>query len=176
MKKSLRAKRMARHHRRNSRHYKLNLVSLMDIFTILVFFLMINSGDVEVLSTDKSIKLPDSIAQMKPEATLTIKVNADNIVVQGRSVGQLGNPELLELSVEALDRELAYQASRRVELTDKEKALGRSVIIMGDQAMHYDVLKRLMATCSKNDYRDISFAVNRVIDHREVLAAKTEDS
>lgn len=56
MKQSLRAKRMAKHHRRLNQAPKMNLVSLMDIFTILVFFLLVNSSDVEVLQTDKSIK------------------------------------------------------------------------------------------------------------------------
>ena len=46
MKLSRRAKRMRRHYSRMHRGGGLNLVSLMDIFTILVFFLMVNSSDV----------------------------------------------------------------------------------------------------------------------------------
>ncbi|MGK0261262.1 MAG: biopolymer transport protein ExbD, partial [Candidatus Azotimanducaceae bacterium] len=45
----------------------LNLVSLMDIFTILVFFLMVNSSEVEVLQTSSDIKLPDSTSEQRPE-------------------------------------------------------------------------------------------------------------
>ena len=55
MKQSIRAKRMARHHSRLKKVPTLNLVSLMDIFTILVFFLLVNSSDVEVIETDKNI-------------------------------------------------------------------------------------------------------------------------
>ncbi|MCH8101169.1 MAG: biopolymer transporter ExbD, partial [Proteobacteria bacterium] len=43
MVKSGRAKRMEKHHKRNKAMGTLNLVSLMDIFTILVFFLLVNS-------------------------------------------------------------------------------------------------------------------------------------
>ena len=66
MKMSARARRMARSHRRLKQQAKLSLVSLMDIFTILVFFLMVNSGDVEVLEADKSISLPESSPSRSP--------------------------------------------------------------------------------------------------------------
>ena len=49
---------MARNHRRLRQHPRLNLVALMDIFTILVLFLMVNNGDVEVLQADRDIELP----------------------------------------------------------------------------------------------------------------------
>ena len=49
MKKSVRQMRIERHRARMKKTSKLSLVSLMDIFTILVFFLMVNASDVEVL-------------------------------------------------------------------------------------------------------------------------------
>lgn len=176
MKSSLRAKRMARNHRRNSAQPKLNLVSLMDIFTILVFFLMVNSGDVEVLSSDKNISLPNSVAEKKPAETVTIKVSANDLIVQGRSIGALADGEQLSATMSALSKELVYQASRRPTLTDSEKIKGRSVVIMGDQAMPYTVLKQLMTTCSANDFRDISLAVNRVPDQRDADALSSQES
>jgi len=52
MKLSRRAKRMQQHHaRKNDRNATLNMVSLMDIFTILVFFLLVNATNSEVLPT-----------------------------------------------------------------------------------------------------------------------------
>ncbi|HEV8077356.1 MAG TPA: biopolymer transporter ExbD, partial [Marinobacter sp.] len=89
MKQSLRAKRMAKHHRRNRLVPKLNLVSLMDIFTILVFFLLVNSSDVEVLSSDKSIQLPTSLADTLPETTLVVMLNNEQILVSGHPVAQV---------------------------------------------------------------------------------------
>ena len=161
MKSSPRARRMARNHRKLNQQTKLNLVSLMDIFTILVFFLMVNSGDVEVLQSDKNIVLPDSVSEQKPEMTLTIKVSNDDIVVQGRAVGSVA--EALEQdsnTIAALNEELNYQAARSPALSESEKMTGRSVIVMGDQKMPYKLLKRIMTTCAETDYRDISLAVN----------------
>ena len=67
----------------------LNLVSLMDIFTILVFFLMINSSEVEVLQTGSDIKLPDSTSEKQPDNRLVISVSHDDLIVQGRAVADI---------------------------------------------------------------------------------------
>ena len=70
MVKSARAKRMEKHHRRHKSGTALNLVSLMDIFTILVFFLLVSSSEVEVLPNAKDIQLPEAIAQEKAKETV----------------------------------------------------------------------------------------------------------
>jgi biopolymer transport protein ExbD len=161
MKSSLRARRMARNHRKLSQQGKLNLVSLMDIFTILVFFLMVNSGDVEVLQSDKNITLPESVSEQKPDITLTIKISADDIIVQGRPVASVKAALAGDSNdIAALSKELNYQSGRGPAATEQEIQNGRSVIIMGDHKMPYKLLKRIMTTCAETDYRDISLAVN----------------
>lgn len=165
MKQSLRAKRMAKHHRRLSQVPGLNLVSLMDIFTILVFFLLVNSGDVEVLQTDKSIKLPASVSEQIPEENLLVVVNATDVLVGGRSVGKVS-----ELQASAgdkflpLETELKYLAQKAGPLKEKDKITGRPVTIMADQTLPYTMLKKIMATCAAAEYRAISLAVT----HKEV--------
>lgn len=163
MKASMRARRMDRSHRRMKKQSRLNLVSLMDIFTILVFFLMVNSGDVEVLQADKEIKLPESTAEVKPDITLVLKISDSDVILQGRkivSVEQaLSSPGDV---IAALDTELQYQASRKPVLTELEQDRGRAVTIMGDQQMPYRLLKRVMTTCARANYRDISLAVNKL--------------
>ena len=68
MNTSRRAKRMERNHKRNKQS-SLNLVSLMDIFTILVFFLLVSSSNVQQLPNSKDISLPTSVADKAPKET-----------------------------------------------------------------------------------------------------------
>lgn len=160
MKQSLRAKRMAKHHRRLKQTAKLNLVSLMDIFTILVFFLLVNSGDVEVLQTDKSIKLPASISEQVPENNLLVVVSATDVMVAGRSVGKV--TELMSSTEDKfapLETELKYLAQKAGPLKAEDQAAGRPVTIMADQELPYATLKKIMATCAAAEYRNISLAV-----------------
>ena len=162
MKQSLRAKRMAKHHRRLNQASKVNLVSLMDIFTILVFFLLVNSGDVEVLQADKSIKLPASVSEQVPENNLLVVVSATDVVVGGRSVGKL--TELMVSTDDKflpLETELKYQAQKAGPLKEADQITGRPVTIMADQTLPYALLKKLMATCAAAEYRAISLAVTQ---------------
>ncbi|HEY7886538.1 MAG TPA: biopolymer transporter ExbD [Cellvibrionaceae bacterium] len=166
MKQSLRAKRMAKHHRRNRLVPKLNLVSLMDIFTILVFFLLVNSSDVEVLSSDKSIQLPTSLADTLPETTLVVMLNNEQILVSGHPVAQvaaIGDEPLIA----PLQEELNYRASRARPLTAEQEQKGRPIIIMGDKGIPYTLLKQVMSTAAETGYRDISLAVNQAVPSDE---------
>lgn len=170
MKQSLKAKRLAKHHKRFSSTSKLNLVSLMDIFTILVFFLIVNQSEVRVLETTKQINLPVSIAEELPSENVLITVLNNRVLVQERTVWQQdialndnmladGNNESL---VNALKTELTYLAAKREKLSELEQINGRAVTIIGDASVPYQVLKQIMAACANSDYRNMSLAVKQI--------------
>ncbi|MDO6773969.1 MULTISPECIES: biopolymer transporter ExbD [unclassified Shewanella] len=167
MKQSPRAKRLAKHHKRFKSGGKLNLVALMDIFTILVFFLIVNQSEVRVLQNIEKIKLPVSIAEELPVENLVITVLKDTVLIQERAVWQnsadkpnFSEQENLEF-IEAMTTELTYQASKRTELTESEQEKGRAVTIIGDSSTPYMALKQIMAACAETGYRNMSLAVER---------------
>lgn len=169
MKQSIHAKRMARHHKRLSQQSKLNLVSLMDIFTILVFFLLVNSSDVEVLQNNKEITLPTSVADKAPENNLVVMVSQDDILVGGRKVANVA--AILasdQREIDELRKELEYLAQRKPYTSPEEQEKGRDVTIMGDETIPYKLLKKIMATCAKSEYRNISLAVSQLPDDSAV--------
>ena len=152
---------MKRNHKRGAKAARLNLVALMDIFTILVLFLMVNNGDVEVLQSDKTIVLPESVSEQRPELALTIRVSAEDIVVLGRKIEDVDSALQQEGDILLkLEKELRYQSSRAEEAVELENQAGRPVIIMASSAMPYKLLKRIMTSCAEADYRNISLAVN----------------
>ena len=159
MEQSNRAKRMRRHHARN-RTTALQLVSLMDIFTILVFFLLVNSSDVQVLPNTKDIQMPESVAEQKPRETVVVLVTEQAILVQGASVATIEEVmKSAEIVIPALQAALSNQNQRFLSedlATDIEK---REVTIMGDKEIPYSLLKKVMATCTASDYGRISLAV-----------------
>lgn len=149
---------------RRARPASLNLVSLMDIFTILVFFLMVNSSEVEVLQTSSKIDLPDSTSEQRPEQRLVISVSRDDVVVQGRPVARVA--ELVALDgnlIPGLREELAHQAGRRGAVPQG----GHEITIMGDHELPYWLLKKIMYTCQTENFARISLAVNRVAAEAE---------
>ena len=159
MKHSNRAKRMRRHHARN-RTTALQLVSLMDIFTILVFFLLVNSSDVQVLPNTKDIQMPESIAEQKPRETVIVLITEHAILVQGTPVATIEQAMNTDgIIISALQVALSNQNKRFLSqdlAADIEK---REVTIMGDKEIPYSLLKKVMATCTQSDYGRISLAV-----------------
>ena len=137
----------------------LNLVSLMDIFTILVFFLMVNSSEVEVLQTSSQSKLPDSTSEKRPDNQLVISISNEDLVLQGRPVATVAEIEDPAVRViEGLKNELEYQARRKGEIPEG----GFEITIMGDRALPYWLLKKVMLTCQATDFARISLAVNKL--------------
>ena len=162
MKLSRRAKRMQAHHaRRKDSNASLNMVSLMDIFTILVFFLLVSSSTVHDLPNAKEVKLPESVSTQLPKETVVIIVGATDIVVQGRKIASVASVmRNTEGEIKALKDELLRLTARKVRTkTVDGKPVLREVTIMGDKNIPFTLLKRIMLTCTKASYSNISLAV-----------------
>lgn len=160
MVKSQRAKRMDRRHERSRRLVSLNLVSLMDIFTILVFFLLVNSANVEVLPNAKQIQLPESIAEERARETVVILISEEDIIVQGEAVAKVAEVMARRGNdIPELRQALKSQNDRVMRREMQDDIAGREVTIMGDKDIPYRLLKKVMATCMASDYGQISLAV-----------------
>lgn len=156
--KSRRAARVERHHKR-SKDATLSLTSLMDIFTILVFFLLVNSSS-EQPPTNKELTLPLSTANKAIKTNpLILMVSQNDILVQGLKVADANEAKKLkEDSIPLLLAELRRQSARIKESTlDPEKA--KEITIMGDKEIPYKLLRKLMFTCTESDFSKISLAV-----------------
>ena len=151
-----RSKRMQHFLQVNSRS-SLSLVSLMDIFTILVFFLLVSSG-AQNLPTSKNIKLPTSVSQKAPEETLVLAITKDSILVQGKKIASLD--QALTATgplIEPLIIELKFHSSR-VLMTQTTKSQGLAITIMGDENIPYQLLKKILTSCQNANYTQIAFA------------------
>ncbi|PCJ47509.1 MAG: RNA polymerase subunit sigma-70 [Gammaproteobacteria bacterium] len=161
MKRSLKAARMERRHKKTS-SATISLVSLMDIFTILVFFLLFNSSGDHQLPNSKSIKLPESIAEEVPKDSLIIMVSATDIIVQGKKVADVETVLSTDLRViDSLKASLLQHAS---QVWDQEKVTsdeGTEITILADKEVPYRLLKRIMQTLAETPFKKISLAVSK---------------
>jgi biopolymer transport protein TolR len=151
-----RAARRARH----GNQLDMNLVSLIDVFTILIFFLLSNSG-VETIAPAKSVRLPESVSEQVPKETLVVAVNGDEITVDGRKGADVAPLAIAKDDlIPGLKAELDLVSSRPVARAENA-AKAHSLTIMGDKDIPYQLLRKVMYTAAVADYTDVSFAVNR---------------
>jgi biopolymer transport protein ExbD len=146
---------------RNQTMVDMNLVSLIDVFTILIFFLLSNSGGVETLPSPKAVLLPESVAQKSPLETVVVIVSGTEILVDGRKVALVA--DVLGAGgdlIEPLKAELELQSNRQVVRKENE-ALRRRLTIMGDKEIPYRLLRKIMVTSARANFSDVSFAVRQ---------------
>jgi len=153
--------RRAERRSRNQNMVDMNLVSLIDVFTILIFFLLSNSGGVETLPSPKAVKLPESVAQTQPRDTIVIVVSGTEIIVDGRKVASVADViDTPEDMIEGLKAELDLQANRQV-IRKENEAQSRQLTIMGDKDIPYRLLRKIMYTSARANFSDVSFAVRQ---------------
>jgi len=157
---SPRVKRHERLQKRLKGQANLNLTSLMDIFTILVFFLLVSSSNPSKLPDAEKVKLPKSVAETEPKDTVVIMITKDDVLVQDMKVSTVNQIRSLKTDlIPSLAAELKYRASKTVAPLNERGFPEREITILGDETTPYTVIRKVMATCSENDYAKISFAV-----------------
>lgn len=146
---------------RNQTGLDMNLVSLIDVFTILIFFLLSSASGVELLASPKAVKLPDSTAEKAPVQNIVVAISQTDILVDNRPVMSIADAMAAQGDMlPNLKNELDILAGRQVILADKEKQ-SRSLTIMGDKDIPYKLLRKVMYTSARANFSDLSFAVRR---------------
>ena len=157
MRNTRRIKRMGRNRLKIT---KMNLTSLMDVFTILVFFLLVNSGSVEVMEAPKDVKLPESRIESKPRETVVISISAEEVLVQGKLVAFV--EDILNDKANAvapINARLAELKESVIGINTKNIAASQEVTILADRSVPFTVVKTIMSTCTAEGYENVSLAV-----------------
>ncbi len=157
MRESRRIRRMGRNKKKVT---GLNLTALMDVFTILVFFLLFHSAGGDVLEAPREIKLPDSAVETKPRETVVIMVSPEVVLVQGEAV--VSTSRLLEernTMVQEVTERLKHLERNIIGISTKTIAGSKEITLLADKTIPFKVLKKIMSTCTASGYGRISLAV-----------------
>ena len=138
---------------------ELNLIPLIDILSVMVAFLLVYSTDVEVIQNAKDVEVPQSIADVLPKQSVVVMITKTDLFVQGEHIATVQD---VRDSTEAVVAPLRDALKRPLlvgkEMTEKDLAQ-REITIMADKALPYEVLKKVMSTCTDADYGKVSLAV-----------------
>ena len=161
MKMSRRASRMLEYQVRHRAHMELNLIPMIDILSVMVSFLLVYSTEVEVVQNSKGIEIPQSISEQRPNETVVVMLTRDQLFVQGELVGTL---EQLRSSTEPVFAPLKA-ALTRPKLIGRRMAnktdAAREITVMADKTLPYELIKKVLATCTDADYGKVSFALTQ---------------
>ena len=159
-----RASRIVRNHQLKKKHVSINLVAMIDMLTVLVFFLLVYSTEqITVVPDREEVQLPESISETHIDNTVVVIVGETELVVHGRPIAQIAEiiaaddvviPTLLaELEADATDM------VRLAALPEEERIAARKVTIMADKELPFLLLRKVMATSTAAGYGQLSLAV-----------------
>lgn len=157
--KNRRMKRMSRN-RNKLASGGLNLVSLMDVFTILVFFLLVNSSSSDVMEPPRQIKLPDSIVETKPRETVIVMITPEQVLVQGYPV--VATQDVIDSKapvIAEVKQRLLAQQKKVIGISTKTVAESKEVTVLAHRTVPFHLMKKVMASCTSAGYGKISLAV-----------------
>jgi biopolymer transport protein ExbD len=159
MRESRRIKRMERTNKKGSvRGLGINLIPMMDVLCVLVFFLLYHSFNSTL--PDAQITLPASIVETHPRETVTIVVTPELVLIQGEAV--MNTPKLLDGDSSGMVyevRDKLEQIRAAVEASTTVAAGGKEITLLADKTIPFKVLKKIMSTCTASGYGRISLAV-----------------
>ena len=155
---SNRARRMLQHQLRHRADASLNLIPMIDILTVMVAFLLVYSTEVEVIQNAKGIEIPQSIAQTSPKQSVVVMITKEDLFVQGERIASVRDIRAGSGLVDSLRAALKRPLLVGKEMSERDIA-EREITIMADKSLPYDVIKRVMLTCTDADYGKVSLAV-----------------
>src|SRR5262245_24940635 len=141
-----------------------NLISMMDILTVLLLFLLksyVAGGEVMVPPT--GIELPSSSADAPPQSSLVVAIDGDEILIGSERVATLaealGEPGLEIPPLTAHLQAVQQQQAEIARLRGAEPAQHLIATIQGDRNIEFRILQKVMYTLGQNGYENISLAV-----------------
>ncbi len=149
--------------RKHSGFAMLNLTPMVDMFTIITIYLIMNfSANGQILFMTKDIQLPMITSTMKLERAPVIAISEASISIDGSKV--MDTSDLLDtdtLNVPALQERL-QERRQNIEQTNAIFGQGEQfhgvIDIQADQKIKFQILKKVMFSCSSTGFSNINFA------------------
>lgn len=138
---------------------ELNLIPLIDIMSVMVAFLLIYSTEVEVVQNSKGIEIPQSTAEVKPQNTVVVMITKEHVFVQGEVVATIAEVQSTQTPLVEPLRDVLERPMLTGKKSDADAVSSSEVTVIADKSLPFDIVKRVMATCSASSYGKISLAV-----------------
>jgi biopolymer transport protein ExbD len=132
----------------------LNMNAMMDMMTIILLFLLKSfSTEGSLVTASEQLKLPQSHQGEKPKKELNVSVAKDVILVNDAVVFPLDQLTDDMIIIPALYEKLDEYAQREQDLEiEVGKEFTHIVIIQGDQKVPFELLYKVMYTCSQSQF------------------------
>jgi biopolymer transport protein ExbD len=164
--------------------FGLNITSMTDMFTILLVFLLqtYSTSDVQIIP-EKGVKLPIANAEANPVKSIQVSLSSTELKLEGKTVASLQNSDFARPDIDPNDTNFILPLFKALEKANKDmqaKRLAASpavpgaatpvakvddppeetgrILLMADEALPYQVLRKVMYTASMAGFPKLKLA------------------
>lgn len=144
---------------KSKRHHQeekgdLNMNSMMDMMTIILLFLLKSfSTEGSLVTPSDELRLPEAFMGEKPKKELQVSITKEAILINNNQLMSVKNVDPESILIQPLYNALTAVAKEQKQLeVDIGKEFTHTVIIQGDQTVPFEMLYKIMFTCSKSQF------------------------
>ena len=149
--------------------FVLQLTAMVDMFTILIVFLLKSFSTSAVhITPQKGMELPFSSSYTNPVEAVKLIVSVEGIFVEDKEIVKLTDGKVASIDVDQQDPDfirplyeaLDKHASKSKDIADKNEdhEFDGKVVMQADKRLDYATLKKVMYTSSLAGYADMKLA------------------
>ncbi len=147
---------------KKSQHMALNLTAMVDMFTVIVIFLLQSfSASGEIMFIQKDLKLPTAVeAQPLDDRGPVVTLFANTVLMEGEELARLDDLDDTEQSIPALSERLQKIREREEKLTprDMTKPYDGHCIIQADVATDFKLVRKTIFAINQAGWTHLNFA------------------
>ncbi len=151
---------------------KLQITSMMDMFTIILIFLLMSFSDnPDTLDIDKDITLPESNARQNYKETIKLTLSGSALTLEGTTIAKIKNGKIIGLDPNDLKKSYLYKQLilQRVNL-GKEKVTHetsdtqakeekKQILFLCDKNLSFKTINNVVKTAGMAGFPNFQFAV-----------------
>jgi biopolymer transport protein ExbD len=142
---------------------KLMLTSMMDMFTIILIFLLFSfSEDPEAIKLGKDLELPRSTSEAVYQKAVKIVLSKTELRINDEIMAQVQDRQIVGLDVEDMKSSSLYQRLKTYRETNKletQESQTRHVLFLCDQSHSFNTINNVIKTAGLAGYPNFQFAV-----------------
>jgi biopolymer transport protein ExbD len=105
------------------------------------------------------VHLPESVIDSKPKETVVIHISPDAVIVQGQSVISMADLLASQGAIVPVAERLAALKQTIIGRSTQVVAASQEVTLLADKSIPFDVIRRVLSTCTSEGYTNVSLAV-----------------
>jgi len=147
---------------------KLHITAMMDMFTIILIFLLFSFSDnPETFQMDKDMNLPESTAKMDYKDSIKLVLSQTSLKLDGEVIAEIQDGKVIGLDPTELKKSILYERLKAYQNQisdvnldeDSKKESKKHILFLCDKQISFKTINNIVKIAGMAGYPNFQFAV-----------------